>query len=55
MDVWPETRCLGDDSGVVWGSVLAVIGLLHLGLTGAAGAMVWSLNAEDRTETDGAG
>lgn len=55
MDVWPESRCLGDDSGVVWGSVLAVIGLLHLGLTGAAGAMVWTLNVDDRTDADGAG
>lgn len=43
-DVWPESRCLGDDSGVVWGSVLGVVGLLHLGLTGVAGALVWTVS-----------
>ena len=37
-----ETPCPGDGSGVVWGGVLAVIGLLHLGLTGLAGALVWT-------------
>jgi gamma-glutamylcyclotransferase (GGCT)/AIG2-like uncharacterized protein YtfP len=42
-EVWPETRCVGDDSGVIWGSVLAVVGLLHLGLTGLAGAMAWTV------------
>ncbi|MET3451007.1 gamma-glutamylcyclotransferase family protein [Curtobacterium sp. 1544] len=31
-----------DDSGVIWGSVLGVVGLLHLGLTGLAGALVWT-------------
>ena len=41
-DVWPENRCLGDDSGIVWGGVLGVVGLLHLGLTGLAGALVWT-------------
>ncbi|WP_222836447.1 gamma-glutamylcyclotransferase family protein [Curtobacterium sp. B18] len=39
---WPEERCLGDDSGIVWGSVLGIAGLLHLGLTGLAGAIVWT-------------
>jgi hypothetical protein len=34
--------CPGDTSGVVWGSVLGVIGLLHLGLTGVTGALVWT-------------
>ncbi|WP_323749681.1 gamma-glutamylcyclotransferase family protein [Curtobacterium sp. VKM Ac-1376] len=34
--------CPGDTSGVLWGSVLAVVGLLHLGLTGLAGALVWT-------------
>ncbi len=34
--------CPGDTSGVLWGSVLAVVGLLHLGLTGLAGAIVWT-------------
>ncbi|WP_254784826.1 MULTISPECIES: gamma-glutamylcyclotransferase family protein [unclassified Curtobacterium] len=34
--------CPGDTSGVLWGGVLAVLGLLHLGLTGLAGAVVWS-------------
>lgn len=37
-----ETPCPGDGSGVVWGGVLAVVGLLHLGLTGLAGALVWT-------------
>ena len=41
-EVWPQSRCLGDDSGIYWGSVLGVIGLLHLGLTGVAGALVWT-------------
>ncbi|WP_439692577.1 gamma-glutamylcyclotransferase family protein [Curtobacterium sp. SP.BCo] len=41
-ETWPQNRCLGDDSGVVWGSVLGVVGLLHLGLTGLAGALVWT-------------
>lgn len=41
-DTWPQERCLGDDSGIVWGSVLGVVGLLHLGLTGLAGALVWT-------------
>ncbi|WP_248703844.1 hypothetical protein [Curtobacterium sp. MWU13-2055] len=34
--------CPGDTSGIVWGSVLGVVGLLHLGLTGVAGALVWT-------------
>jgi hypothetical protein len=34
--------CPGDTSGIVWGSVLGVIGLLHLGATGLAGALVWT-------------
>ncbi|MBK0296793.1 hypothetical protein IAE22_33295, partial [Bacillus sp. S34] len=34
--------CPGDTSGIVWGSVLGVVGLLHLGLTGLAGALVWT-------------
>lgn len=41
-DVWPQSRCLGDDSGIYWGGALAVIGLLHLGLTGLAGSIVWT-------------
>gem|GEM_PF-2451574 len=41
-DVWPETRCAADDSGILWGSVLGIVGLLHLGLTGLAGAIVWT-------------
>ncbi|WP_367917042.1 gamma-glutamylcyclotransferase family protein [Curtobacterium sp. VKM Ac-2861] len=41
-DVWPQERCLGDDSGIFWGSALGIIGLLHLGLTGLAGALVWT-------------
>lgn len=36
------TPCPGDGSGVVWGGVLAVVGLLHLGLTGLAGSLVWT-------------
>lgn len=40
-DGFPEP-CPGDTSGVIWGSVLGVIGLLHLGLTGVAGALVWT-------------
>lgn len=34
--------CQTDDSGIVWGGVLAVVGLLHLGLTGLAGSLVWT-------------
>ncbi|MGL3200918.1 MULTISPECIES: hypothetical protein [Curtobacterium] len=34
--------CETDDSGIIWGGALAVIGLLHLGLTGAVGALVWT-------------
>ena len=34
--------CETDDSGIVWGGILAVIGLVHLGLTGLAGALVWT-------------
>ncbi|TDW47630.1 gamma-glutamyl AIG2-like cyclotransferase [Curtobacterium sp. PhB42] len=34
--------CPGDTSGIVWGSVVGVVGLLHLGLTGVAGALVWT-------------
>lgn len=34
--------CPGNTSGIVWGSVLGVVGLLHLGLTGLAGALVWT-------------
>jgi hypothetical protein len=34
--------CPGDTSGVLWGGALAVVGLLHLGLTGAVGALVWT-------------
>ncbi|WP_323749456.1 gamma-glutamylcyclotransferase family protein [Curtobacterium sp. VKM Ac-1393] len=34
--------CPRDTSGIVWGSVLGVVGLLHLGLTGLAGAFVWT-------------
>ncbi|WP_282819919.1 gamma-glutamylcyclotransferase family protein [Curtobacterium flaccumfaciens] len=41
-EVWPQSRCLGDDSGIYWGSALGIIGLLHLGLTGLAGALVWT-------------
>ncbi|WP_258027626.1 gamma-glutamylcyclotransferase family protein [Curtobacterium sp. BH-2-1-1] len=41
-ETWPEYRCTGDDSGIIWGSVLGVVGLLHLGLTGLAGAIVWT-------------
>lgn len=41
-ELWPENRCTGDDSGVVWGSVLGIVGLLHLGVTGLAGALVWT-------------
>lgn len=37
-----DTPCPGDASGIIWGGVLAVIGLLHLGLTGLAGALVWT-------------
>ncbi|MFJ4222230.1 hypothetical protein [Curtobacterium luteum] len=37
-----DTPCPGDPSGIIWGGVLAVIGLLHLGLTGFAGALVWT-------------
>lgn len=37
-----DTPCPGDDSGILWGGILAVIGLLHLGLTGLAGALVWT-------------
>ena len=39
---WPTERCGADDSGIAWGSVLGVVGLLHLGLTGLAGALVWT-------------
>lgn len=50
--------CQTDDSGIVWGGVLAVIGLLHLGLTGLAGALVWTATpsigpAAAGTTTDG--
>lgn len=34
--------CPGDSSGIIWGSVLGIVGLLHLGLTGLAGALVWT-------------
>lgn len=41
-DIWPQDSCVGDDSGIIWGSVLGIVGLLHLGLTGLAGALVWT-------------
>ncbi|WP_418515826.1 gamma-glutamylcyclotransferase family protein [Curtobacterium flaccumfaciens pv. flaccumfaciens] len=37
-----QYACPGDTGSILWGSVLAVVGLLHLGLAGLAGALVWT-------------